>query len=117
MDGKEWLAVRQMLGLSPRQMGEIVGLSARAIRYIESGDRRARAATVQLLKRRLLDPPYREMIEQAKRRLEVLLAVDEVGTTKTVHCRECGILIGPGHEEQVARDGLCSSCWREEHRQ
>lgn len=117
MDGNEWLAVRRMLQMSPREMGEIVGLSARAIRYIESGDRKARAATVQLLKRRLQDPPYREMLERAKRRLEVLLSVEESGVTKGGRCRGCGILIGPDREEKVARDGLCSSCWKEEHRQ
>ena len=33
-------------------------------------------------------------------------------------CRDCSIMIGPGHEEPVSYGGLCGACarWREKQR-
>ncbi len=119
VDTREWRAYRQLLGKTQAEMGELVGLGREQVALIESGKRRPRPNTVKLLLQRLQESPYREKIEQARRRLEAIFSTQDVAQipTPTIHCRECGILIGPDHEEKTARDGLCSSCWKEEHRQ
>ncbi len=54
---------------------------------------------------------------------EALRAIDHRGqatqttpVSQVARCRLCGILMGRDHVETQGRDGLCSSCWREEHR-
>lgn len=90
-------------------MGAHLGISSQQVCRIEQGKRKA-SRPVEKLFRLLVTHP--DLLPRAtiRRRLTI-----DATFTAPDRCRLCKRLVGPGHEETVLVDGLCSKC-REEAR-
>ncbi len=53
-----------------------------------------------------IDEKVKEILQEEQRCCEV----DGIPIKQHLRCADCGILIGLGHIEETAFDGLCSAC-------
>lgn len=105
----DFAALRQTLGYTQAQLGELFGISGPHLSRIERGVTRPSRPVEKLFHRLVASPEIRRRIDEHLQDVADLF-------TNPCQCRRCGIKTGPGLLEAGLVEGLCSKCHEESRR-